>query len=533
MTSVDWGVIAMYLVALLCLAIRLAPEQTSREAYYLAGRRSSPLALALSTMATQCSSASLLGAPAFVAFSLGGGLGWLQYELAVPLAMAFLLLTLYPALRRHGAISVYSFLEARLGVRSRVLASLLFQLFRAAGAAVTVYGMALVLTLCLDLSFSACVALLAAVTLIYDLLGGMRAVILSDVIQLIVLVSVLVLALILALSVLGGLPGLLAHLPEARVQSLDLQHTGLGDGVDYAFWPMLFGGFFLYVSYYGCDQSQSQRLLASESVTAGQRILWYNGLLRFPLVLLYCLLGLCLAAYANFDGTFLGRLPVTEQGAPNINLAVVQFVFDQFPPGLVGLVIVALLAAAMSSIDSVLNALSAASSEDLIGRWPRGAELEARFGPLRIAKALTLFWGLMIVALAFYVGDIADSVLVAINKIGSLLNGPLLALFLIAAFAPAVGEGAALRGLAAGMALNAALWLGAPGVSWLWWNVFGCLATLAVAGLSALPQLASSLGAALADRGGRVAALSLLSYSGFIGLACALGSMALAAGIAP
>ena len=69
----------------------------------------------------------------------------------------------------------------------------------------------------------------------------------------------LVLALILALSVLGGLPGLLAHLPEARVQSLDLQHTGLGDGVDYAFWPMLFGGFFLYVSYYGCDQSQAQR----------------------------------------------------------------------------------------------------------------------------------------------------------------------------------------------------------------------------------------------------------------------------------
>ena len=71
-------------------------------------------------------------------------------------------------------------------------------------------------------------------------------------------------------------------------------------------------------------------------------------------------------------------------------------------------------------------------------------------------------------------------IVVAINKIGSLLNGPLLALFLIAAFAPAVGEGAALRGLAAGMALNAALWLGAPGVSWLWWNVFGFVTTVVV-----------------------------------------------------
>ena len=87
----------------------------------------------------------------------------------------------------------------------------------------------------------------------------MQAVILSDVIQLIVLVSVLVLALsILALSCSGAF-GLLAHLPEARVQSLDLQHTGLGDGVDYAFLAHALRGFFLYVSFYGCDQSQSQR----------------------------------------------------------------------------------------------------------------------------------------------------------------------------------------------------------------------------------------------------------------------------------
>lgn len=528
MTSLDWAVVGLYLAGLLALAVRLAPEQTSREAYYLAGRRSSPLALALSTMATQCSSASLLGAPAFVAFSLGGGLLWLQYELAVPLAMAFLLLTLYPVLRRHGAISVYSFLEARLGVRTRVLASLLFQFFRAAGAAVTVYGMALVLMVCLNLPFGAAVALLAAITLIYDLLGGMRAVVLSDVVQLIVLASTLVIALAFALDLLGGPTNLLARVPAARLHSLDLQHTGLGDGVDYAFWPMLLGGFFLYVSYYGCDQSQSQRLLASESVAAGQRILFYNGLLRFPLVLLYCLFGLCLAAYADFDPTFLNRLPKTEAGAPNINLAVLQFVFDQFPPGLVGLVVVALLAAAMSSLDSVLNALSAASSEDLLERWPRSAGARRRLSPIQTAKLLTLGWGVIIAILAFYVGEIADSVLVAINKIGSLLNGPLLALFLVAAFAPRVGEGAALTGLLGGIALNGLLWLSAPGVSWLWWNVFGCLATLALALLLARtlprPAAAGEKGDSPPPAGGRPLALILTGYSVGIGLLCALAS---------
>ncbi len=529
MTSLDWAVVALYLAGLLALAVRLAPEQTSREAYYLAGRRSSPLALALSTMATQCSSASLLGAPAFVAFSLGGGLLWLQYELAVPLAMAFLLLTLYPVLRRHGAISVYSFLEARLGVRTRVLASLLFQFFRAAGAAVTVYGMALVLMVCLNLPFGAAVALLAVMTLVYDLLGGMRAVVLSDVVQLLVLAATLIIALAFALDLLGGPANLLARVPSERLQSLDLQHTGLGDGVDYAFWPMLIGGFFLYVSYYGCDQSQSQRLLASESVAAGQRILFYNGLLRFPLVLLYCVFGLCLAAYADFDPTFLDRLPKTDAGSPNINLAVLQFVFDQFPPGLVGLVVVALLAAAMSSLDSVLNALSAASSEDLLERWPRRAKEPARrFSPIQTAKLLTLGWGVIIAVLAFYVGEIADSVLVAINKIGSLLNGPLLALFLLAAFLPRVGEGAALIGLLGGILLNGLLWLGAPGVSWLWWNVFGCLGTLALA--LALARTPPRLAGASAETdppafaGGRPLALILTGYSLGIGLLCALGS---------
>ena len=135
----------------------------------------------------------------------------------------------------------------------------------------------------------------------------------------------------------------------------------------------------------------------------------------------------------------------------------------------------------------------------------------------------------MIAVLAFYVGEIADSVLVAINKIGSLLNGPLLALFLVAAFAPRVGEGAALTGLFGGIALNGLLWLGAPGVSWLWWNVFGCLGTLALALLLArMPLRVAGAAEASPSRppsGGRRLALILTGYSVGIGLLCAAGSL--------
>ena len=113
MGTVDWVVMTAYLVGMVALAGRLGMGQTSRSDYYLGARSLSPLSLACSTIATQCSTNSLLGAPAFVGFALGGGLLWLQYELAVPLAMLAVMLLLLP-MRRAGVISIYEFLELSL-----------------------------------------------------------------------------------------------------------------------------------------------------------------------------------------------------------------------------------------------------------------------------------------------------------------------------------------------------------------------------------------------------------------------------------
>jgi hypothetical protein len=145
----------------------------------------------------------------------------------------------------------------------------------------------------------------------------------------------------------------------ARIRAVDFASHGLGDGHTFAFWPMLIGGLFLYLSYYGCDQTQAQRELSTRSVDDTNRALFLDGMLRFPLVLSYCFLGLCLSAYALMHPEFVSGLPVTEIGEPNYNLAVPVFVLKHFPHGLIGLVMVGLFAAAMSSLDSTLNALSA------------------------------------------------------------------------------------------------------------------------------------------------------------------------------
>jgi hypothetical protein len=118
-------------------------------------------------------------------------------------------------------------------------------------------------------------------------------------VQMAILVSVLVALYVILVSMAGGFSGMLQAFPDDRRNALDFSSHGLGDGEDFAFWPMLLGGFFLYVSYYGCDQSQVQRELCARNQDESQQALLLNGLFRFPLVMLYCLVGVGIGVYAG------------------------------------------------------------------------------------------------------------------------------------------------------------------------------------------------------------------------------------------
>ena len=124
----DWTIIIIYLIGMIALSIFLSRGQKNKGDYYLGGNNTGAWPIAISTMATQCSTNSILGAPAFVAFSVGGGMIWLQYELAVPFAMIFLMIFLLPLYRRLGIISVYAYLEQRFDKNTRLTLSILFNL---------------------------------------------------------------------------------------------------------------------------------------------------------------------------------------------------------------------------------------------------------------------------------------------------------------------------------------------------------------------------------------------------------------------
>ena len=162
-------------------------------------------------------------------------------------------------------ISVYEYLERRFDLKTRLLLSAAFQLISVFATAVTVYSISIVIELITGLSFLASVLLLGVFTVVYDVLGGMKAVIYSDVAQMILLVAVLIFVLIMLIGEFDGLVQMISSLPSERQTTIDFGGHGLGDGKDFAFWPMLLGGLFLYVSYYGCDQSQVQRELSAKN----------------------------------------------------------------------------------------------------------------------------------------------------------------------------------------------------------------------------------------------------------------------------
>ena len=301
LSIIDIAVVVAYLAGVVGMSYVFARRQHTGEDYFLAGRSMRGVPLAISILANQASAVSLVGAPAFVALREGGGLRWLQYELAVPLAMLVLIVLFLPALRSVPGSSIYAFVEQRFGRPTRQALAGSFLLSRGLSLGVILYASALVVTTAIGWPILWSILAIGIFSVAYTSLGGLVADIWSDIVQLVLLWGGTLVAAVYLL--LHGGHALVDAIPLDRAEPFVLNATGLQDGTTFTLWPMLFGGLFLYLSYYGCDQSQAQRLLAARSDGDARRALVWNGLLRFPLVLTYCVFGLLLAGLLRVDAT--------------------------------------------------------------------------------------------------------------------------------------------------------------------------------------------------------------------------------------
>jgi SSS family solute:Na+ symporter len=482
MGLLDFILVGLYVAVLVAMGLYWNRRQENPEDYYVGGRRVRWWASGLSTMATQLGTISFVSAPAFVALKpveAGGGLGWLAYEFGVPLALIFTMAVLIPVYHRARVISIYEYLQRRFDASTQVYVSLLFQLSRGLAAGVAVYTVGFVMAIFFGETEPGrvwpYVVAVGVVTVLYDALGGIRAVIWSDVVQMsIILVGIPALS-YEAYTELGGFAPLLQVYAADPERFRILQPGwGYGSGQTYAFWPMLIGGFFLYISYYGCDQSQVQRELSVGCTDDVKRSLLLNALGRFPVVFFYCVMGLFIGSLA------LSRPGFREMITPeHPDWMVPLFIVNFLPSGLVGLLFIAVLAAGMSSLDSALNSMSASTMRDIYQPYVRPNASTRHY--LLASKLFTVFWGVVTIVFAFFVPYIGGTVIEAINKVGSLLYAPIFAAFflgILTRWATPLGVKA---GVTAGILANLYLWLGVPQLSWLWWNVAGLGVAVATA----------------------------------------------------
>ncbi len=473
MNTIDWSIIVIYLLGMIGLSVFLGRSQSNQEDYYVGGRKLPWWAVGISTMATQTSAISFISVPAFVALAPLGGLTLLQYEMSVPLAMIVVMAFLLPFFRKLELVSVYEYLEMRFGPSVRYLVSTVFLISRALATGVGVYAIAIVLSVCLGTPLWLNILIIGVVTIIYDTIGGMAAVVYSDVIQMVILLSGVVLCIIYAANSVGGFDVIFASFPAERCRAIDLS----------TFWGFLVGGFFLYISYYGTDQSQVQRELSAPSMDDTRRSLLFNGFARFPLMICYILMGIAVGAvFIHF--------PDLRKGVPvdHLDYLVPQFILLHIPTGVRALLFAAILAAAMSSLDSALNSLSASTMRDFV---ERGRNLSER-RILLLSKLTTVLWGLTITGFAFLVGNISKTVLEGINKIGSAFYGPILASFLIGVLSKRANATGIFVGVITGVLFNLFLWLYIKELFWMWWNVLGLLVsvvtTLTISWMTTFPK---------------------------------------------
>jgi SSS family transporter len=426
-----------YLLAIAAFGSAFYRRRSTAREYFLGGRTMGWLPAGISIVAADLSAISIMGAPAW-AYKHNLELIWVTcgYPLMAPLAI----LVFVPFYARLQLFTAYEYLERRFSLAVRLLVSTLFQLLRAWHVAVTIYGPALVIHLVTGLSVWKSVLLMGLFTTLYTTLGGMRAVIWTDVIQFATVISGIVTLLVVALhQTPGGLAGALRlAAATGHLQFVDLSWDPARLTT---LWACLAGGCVLALASVTTDQAILQRLFTTRSAADCRRSLITQAVVLLPVTALLNLVGLVLFAFYRAH-------PERLTGLTNSDAIVPFFVVRELPAGIAGLVTAALFAASMGVMSAGVNSLTTATTIDFYQRLGGGRASSHHYAAAgRLGSAA---WGAVVTLLAL-LADRAGDLVIAYAKVNSVLGGPMLGVFLLGILTRKVGATGALAGSASGL----------------------------------------------------------------------------------
>jgi SSS family transporter len=463
----DWAVILAYLAGVTWLGARFRGRQKSLKDYFLGGRTAPWWAIALSIVSAETSTLTIVGTPGL---AFAGDLGFLQVVLGYLLARIVISTLFLPHYFRGEMYTAYQLIEIRFGPRLRRVTAATFLIVRAFAEGVRVFAISIVISVVLGTGEMASIALIVCLTLFYTFEGGMTAVIWTDVAQMCLYVFGAVASFAVLLS---QMPGGWAHVvavaaPLGKLRVFDFGFTLTRP---YTFWAGVIGGCVLTTASHGTEQLLVQRLLAARSERESRAALLTSWVVVFVQFALFLLIGVLL---------FVRDADLHLTAPRPLDRLYPDFVWNALPPGLAGLVMAAILAAAMSNLSAALNALASTTVIDFwrpLRRKPEGA------GDVRVARAATVAWGLVLLAIGWFARR-WGSVLEAGLTIASIAYGGLLGVFLLGLAPRRVPQNAAIFGMMAGIGTEIYLKL-ATRVAWTWYAAIGTAVTFAAAWLSA------------------------------------------------
>ena len=475
LSPLDIAVIVCYVLATTLLGVWFTRRQRSLRTYFVGDRNVAWWLILISIVTTETSAVTFLSVPG-VSYAAGGDMTFLQLAFGYVVGRVLIAWLILPLYLRGDLFSAYEVLRQRFGPAVQRAASGLFLLTRTVADGLRLYLAGLLLHSCTHWDIELSVLAMAGVTLAYTFLGGMKAVIWTDVIQFLLKVGGGLVALVVILTQLpDGWHTFTAVGSEAgkfRVFDFALDWTR-----DFTFWAGLIGGTFFTMASHGADQMMVQRYLCSRSLGEARAALVLSGFVVLLQFVLFLLIGIGLFVLLRTG------LMTPPEGTLNDEVFG-YFIVHNLPVGLVGLVIAAVLAAAMSTLSGSLNSSASATVTDFY-KPLRPGRGEGHY--LLVARGLTVFWGLAQIGVSLVAVQFQQqrSVVKDVLAVASFTTGMVLGLFVLGRLRRPVASWAALTGLVVGFLAVLAVWLppriGYVGLAWPWYAPIGTSVTVAVA----------------------------------------------------
>ncbi len=459
LNRIDFAIVALYLAGITLFGLRFRKKQRSMRDYFLAGREIPWWAIALSIVAAETSTLTIISVPG-IAYDTN--FTFLQLVMGYVVGRVVISFVLLPHYFRGDLYTAYELIERRFGRGLRSLTAGLFLLTRAAAEGVRVYAVSIVVSIALGTGEVASIAIITALTLIYTFEGGLAAVIWTDVVQTGIYVGGTLVGLATILHLVpGGWAAI--HTAAASAGKLQVFDFRTSFWIPYTFWAGVIGGTFLTTASHGTDQLIVQRLLAARNQKQSVTALLSSGVAILFQFSLFLVVGVMLWAFY--------RVPSSVFGKPD--RIYPTFIVTQMPHGISGLLIAAILAAAMSNLSAALNSLSSSSIMDFYVRLRPQSDDRTR---MRLSRLSTFFWALLLFGLAVLSLHKVGRVVEVGLQIASVAYGALLGVFLLGVLTRRANQAGAMVGMLFGFAIELYLWRWTH-VPYTWWVTIGTCVT--------------------------------------------------------